>query len=228
MAVMIFSICSSTIDWSATGTMLQGWGTLLAAAAVLVAARIGANTFDNWRRQKLTERQVEQAEHILTVAYRARRAIDRVRAPVMWAHELNAAEEKLKTDAQWEIQPDKRRQRLITAQGYYNRIEKFRAEWDAIDTCQPTAHALFSEELAKNLETLSRQPWLLHLDVEAYIDDNGSDPEFSKKLRSGMYASNSKDIKDEISERTNATISRIEEILFPILRMEPLRKRDNR
>ena len=56
----------TTIDWAATGTMLSGIGTLVGALAVIGAAIIGSHTFENWKRQKLAERNFELAERILT------------------------------------------------------------------------------------------------------------------------------------------------------------------
>ena len=87
-----------SIDWSATGAMLQGWGTLIGAVAVFWAAKKGADTFDSWKRQKVAERKLEQAERILMATYKARRALSFVRGIMMDGRELDAAEEKLKVD----------------------------------------------------------------------------------------------------------------------------------
>ena len=56
---------TSKIDWVATGTMLQGVGTLVGAVAVLVAAWFGKTTFEAWRRQQVAGRKLAQAERIL-------------------------------------------------------------------------------------------------------------------------------------------------------------------
>jgi len=97
-------LCQSVFDWQATGAMLQGLGTLLGAGAVLVAAKLGANTFRSWKREKLAEKHIDQATLILTAAYRARRALGYVRGIMMWGHELTTAEEKLKENRDWATQ----------------------------------------------------------------------------------------------------------------------------
>lgn len=36
-------------EWSAFGAVLSGAGTVIGAVAVIVAAKLGANTFKRWR-----------------------------------------------------------------------------------------------------------------------------------------------------------------------------------
>ena len=59
------------IDWSATGEMLQGIGAILSTIFIFIGAILGANTFKNWRKQKLAERKIDYAERILITAYKA-------------------------------------------------------------------------------------------------------------------------------------------------------------
>lgn len=107
--------CVTTIDWAATGDMLSGIGTVVGALAVIVAAVIGSRTFDNWKRQKLAERHIEQAERILTATYKVRRGLSHVRSRMMWAHETAAAEEQLKASDEWERAfPESERKGLAT------------------------------------------------------------------------------------------------------------------
>jgi hypothetical protein len=200
--------------------MIQGEGTLLGAAAVIVAAIIGGTSFKSWRRQQVAGRKLFQAERILEAAYKARRALKYVRGPMMWAHELNAAEEKLKADPKWELQLEGRQKRLITAQAFYNRLNRIREERDELDQCLPMARALFGEDLEKAIESLSHQFWIVQVDVDSYIDDEGRDQNFSKKIRRGMY-----DItpieEGEVNEVTDAiekACETIEAICLPVLR----------
>ncbi len=118
--------CLTTIDWAATGAMLSGIGTVVGALAVIGAAVIGSRTFDNWKKQKLAERHIEQAERILTATYKARRGLSRVRSPAMWGHETDAAEEQLKASGDWEkTTSEGERKSLATLQAYYNRLNTF-------------------------------------------------------------------------------------------------------
>jgi hypothetical protein len=207
------------IDWAATGAMLSGEGTLLGAAAVIFAAVVGRNTFKSWRRQEVTGRKLTQAERILEATYKARRALKYVRGVMMWGHELSAAEEKLKADPQFAMQLEARQKRLITAQAYYNRLNRTREERDALDQCLPMARALFSEELEKAIESLSHQFWIVQVDVDSYIDDDGSDQEFTKKIRRGMYeVAPPEGEVNEVTEKIEAAVATIEATCLPVLR----------
>jgi hypothetical protein len=106
----------------AHGSVLSGAGTVVGAIAVIVAAKFASNTFEEWRRQKLPERRIEQAERILTATYKARRALEHVRSPIMFSHEQVTAEKHLEQQDYWKTIPADRRRKLITAQGYYNRL----------------------------------------------------------------------------------------------------------
>ena len=201
--------------------MLQGWGTLLGAGAVIYAAKKGADTFESWRRQKVAERRRDQAERILTATYKARRALKFVRSPMMWAHELSAAEKKLKEDAeQWKLQTVERQRRLVTAQGYFNRLNKTVEERQELTECLPMARALFDGQLEKALEELSHQFWIVEVDVDSYIDDEGQDAEFSRKIRRGMYDVTPADGQiNEVSERIATSVEVIEGNCLPALRL---------
>ncbi|GGB57933.1 hypothetical protein GCM10010833_10890 [Blastomonas aquatica] len=73
---MCVGISLAGIDWAATGTMIQGVGTLGGAIAVYAAAKLGLAA---WKHQKLAERNRDQAEVILHAAYNARRALTYLR-----------------------------------------------------------------------------------------------------------------------------------------------------
>ena len=141
-----------TIDWAATGAMLQGEGTLLGAAAVIVAAVIGGSTFKSWRRQEVAGRKLAQAERILEATYKARRALSYVRSWIMFGPELSAAQDELKDNGDWQMQLEPKQKRIVTTQAYFNRLNKTRDEQEALDACLPMARALFGEELEKAIE----------------------------------------------------------------------------
>lgn len=214
--------CLTTIDWAATGSMLQGIGTLAGVGAVLIGAKIGANT---WKNQKLAERRLEMAERILTATHKGRTALGYVRSPMMWEHELSAAEEKLKEDKQWAGLTEVRQKRQTTAEAYFNRLNRTKDEQLALDECLPMARALFSEKLEKAIEKLRHQFWIVQADVKSYIDDeHGTDAEFEKKLMRGMF-----DIKpmngkvNEVSATIAESVSIIETACEPALRLDPIK-----
>jgi hypothetical protein len=202
--------------------MLQGIGTIGGAGAVVWAAIKGANTFDAWRRQKLAERKQDQAERILTAAYKGRRALGYVRGVMMWAHELHAAEEEMKVKEGWAGQAEGRQERLVTAQALYNRINRTKDERDALDQCLPMARALFSEELEQAIDKLNNQFWIVQVDVDSYVDDeNSTDAAFTQKIRRGMYAIKPPEGEvNEVTDAMEASVSTIERICLPVLRLE--------
>ena len=219
---MIVTTCISSIDWAATGAMLQGLGTVGGIGAVVWAANKGASTFKSWREQKITERKQEQAERILTATYKCRRALEYVRGIAIRVHEIDAAEEQMKAKEGWEMQLEARQKRLITAQAFYNRLNQKKAESEALDQCLPMARALFGEELEKALETLNRQFWIVQVDVESFVDDhNGTDREFTAKINRGMYAVNARNGEvNEVSEAIESSVKAIERICLPVLRLK--------
>ena len=226
---MIHTLCNSNVDWSATGDMLQGSGTLLGAAAVLVAAKLGANTFQAWKRQKLAERHLEQAERILTATYKVRRGLSSVRSPAMWGHELDAAEAHLKELGEWDkvVGGENERRKLATAQAYYSRINATRNDRQALEECQPMARAFFGEELEKAIETLNKQFWTVQVYVDANRGDrDGADADFRRKIDSTIWEGYPSAEENEMDQTIAVQVRIIEDICVPVLRMEGKEKTD--
>lgn len=210
---------TSGIDWAATGAMLQGEGTIIGAIAVIVAAVIGGTSFKSWRRQQVTGRKLAQAERILEATYKARRALSYVRSPMMWGNELKVAEDALKDNEDWQMQAEAKQKRIITTQAYFNRLNNTRDEQNALDQCLPMARALFGEELEKAIESLRHQFWIVQVDAESYMDDEGGDQDFTRKIRRGMYAIEPHDDElNEVTEKIEAAIATIEATCLPVLR----------
>ena len=211
----------TTIDWTATGTMLQGIGTVVGAIAVIGAAIIGSRTFDNWKRQKLAERHIEQAERILTATYKVRRQLSYVRNSAMWGHETESAEEQLRASGEWEkTSPESERKSLATAQAYYNRLNATRDDQRALEECQPMARAFFGEDLEKALEKLNHQFWSVQVYVGAnHRDKTGADPEFRRKVESTIWEGYPSTEENEVDQIIAAQVKLIEDICVPVLRL---------
>jgi hypothetical protein len=215
--------CVSTVDWAATGTMLQGWGALLGAVSIGAAAWIGRNTFESWRQQKLAERRIEQAERILTATYKVRRGLAYVRSPMMMAHEFAAAEEKLKENGEWEkiVGGDRERDRFRTTQAYLNRLSSTIEDRKLMEECQPMARALFSENLEQAIEKLNRQ----FQTVRIYVDANhnartGADKDHRAKIESTIWSGYPSPDDNEMDQTITAQVKLIEDICLPVLRLE--------
>ncbi|MDE4193341.1 hypothetical protein [Phaeobacter gallaeciensis] len=201
------------------GAVLQGVGALAQAAAIGFAAWMASNTYQSWRRQKLSERRIEQAERILTAAYKARRALGYVRSPLMEAHELSAAEAQLEKRDFWATVEVERKRRLVSAQGYYNRLNAVIDERRAVEECLPMARALFGEQVEKALELLNRQFHMVQISVDANTE-TGNDREFSRSIREDISSSSGTDRPNKMNELIEEQVKLIEDALVPVLRLE--------
>ncbi|MGN6848852.1 MAG: hypothetical protein ACTHJK_05185 [Sphingomicrobium sp.] len=210
------------IDWAATtaiGTMVQGIGTLLGAVAIIVAAVIGGRTVESWRRQQLAERKIAQSERILEATYKVRRALKTIRTDAMWSGELEVAERAVALNPGWQHFDDAKKRRMRTFQAYVNRLIEAGPKREALDQCLPMARALFGEKLEAAIESLSRQFDILEIDAASYADDNGSDPDFSRQIRRGMYEITLKKGEvDEVSQIIDHSVATIEATCLPVLR----------
>jgi hypothetical protein len=200
--------------------MLQGWGTLLGALTVLVAALIGANTLARWRQQKLAERRIEQAERILTATYKVRRRLSYVRNSAIWGDETAAAEQQLKESGQWDkADSDNERRKLTTAQVYHSRIVAGNDDRQALDECLPMARALFGEDLEKAMDKLNRVFWSVDVMVGANHRDRGNvDQDFRRKIDSTIWEGYPSEEENETDQIIKEQVRIIEDICVPVLR----------
>jgi hypothetical protein len=211
-------------DWAATGSMIQGLGTMAGAVAVYAAAKLG---FASWRRQKIAERNRDEAELILKSAYKARRALRYIRSPWMSGHEKASAEARLDSDhPEWRDKTVREKQaRLITAQAYFDRIHNYREERQALEECLPMALALFGKHVEEAIENLNHQFHIVGVYAESYIDDyNGNDREFTVKIRRALFSSGAVQPgeENEISDSIEGAIRAIEAVCIPHLKLSTL------
>lgn len=209
-----------SVDWDATGSMIQGLGTLAGVAAVVWGAWHAANT---WREQKRAERRLEMAERILTATHKAKSALGYVRGPMMWAEELEKAEKRLKEEDGWERLDKRRRDNFKTTQVIYDRLATVKDDRAALVDCIPLARALFSKELEEALHTLLRQFWLVQVDADAYGQrgEADEDKEFAQKVRRGIFDITPPEGQvNEVTEAINASVATIERTCEPALRLE--------
>ena len=215
--------CISAVDWTAVGSMLQGIGSILGPIAVAIAAWIGGNTFKDWRKQRLSERRIEQAERILTATYNVRRGLAVVRNAAMFGHEFAAAEEHLKKSGEWDriAGGEDERKRYVTVQAYYNRFDSTKDDRLFFEECQPMARALFGEDLEKAMETLNRQFWLVKVSVDATLmDASHIDANLRAKINSDIYEGYPSPEENEIDKTIAEQVKIIESICVPFLRLD--------
>lgn len=208
------------------GSVLQGVGSIGGAIAVCVAAWFASNSFDGWRKQKISERRIEQAERILTATYNVRRGLNRVRSSVIYGHERIAAEEKLKADGNWPASKEAQR-RISNQQLFYTRLSNESESIQKVEECLPMARALFGEELEKALEVLTDQFYTVKICADWYAEDpRHNTHEDNHKIRSGMYHGfGAHSSGNEVDEIIAAQVKLVEDICVPVLRLEGIGKR---
>ena len=206
---------------------MQAWAGFAGAGAVAFAAVKGSNAFSVWRRQKIEERRIEAAERILALAYRLSRAISSIRHPMMWVGPLNEAEKRLREKGtELDHMPDERRRRIIHAQAVFDRINSFKNEWDEVAEATPVAKALFNDDVEQALSKIWRQSHVVAAAAEGYVDDDGTDDDFSKRIRGDLWealGSVGKD-SDEISKTISECVQMIEIELVPVIRADDIKR----
>lgn len=149
---MLTTVCGIPIDWPTTISGTSALGSLLGPISIIIGAAIGANTFNNWKKQRIYERQVGLAEEVLTLAYKLQTAISEIRSPISLPNDWAAADAELKAagftqggeQGTWE-----RRQR---AQIILMRIKDYSKLYDELSDLRPKTRVLFGENTEKKLE----------------------------------------------------------------------------
>jgi hypothetical protein len=154
----MYTLCGASIDWSATGEMLSGLGTIGGSIAILIAAWVGSNTFTNWKRQKLEERKIELAENVLSLSYKIEEAYGQIRFESYDATERDQAFENMRaTGAIDDDTSIEERSRLLTPQVTVDRLIARRHLWTELAELTPVAKAIFGAQIADPLTTLRNQ-----------------------------------------------------------------------
>ena len=208
-------------EWSALGSFLSGAGTLIGAFAVFAAAWMGSKTFESWRRQKLSERRIDQAERILTAAYKVRSGLRIVRNPAVFHHETATAEEHLRRDGEWNKIADgeTEQRRYIDAQVIYDRINGRREDRISLQECQPMARALFGENLEQASALLDRQFWNVQVAVEGRLRGDLS-AERRKEIEAAIWEEYPSSEENEMDKTIAEQVRIIEEICVPVLQLD--------
>jgi hypothetical protein len=205
---------------------MQAWAGFAGAAAVAFAAKVGSNTYKTWLKQMQTERSLHAAEQVLTVVYKARSAIENVRAAFMPGYELDAAERKLTEGLgdQLKSVSDAQRQKLITAQAILLRIARYNETWDELPASMALAFAFLGANVEASLKLLYQQVIIIQAAAETYgkhreIEGNAEDRDFVIGLRRDMWGAWGDD-KDRVGDAVAKAVADIEAVVRPILRSE--------
>jgi hypothetical protein len=199
--------------------MLSGWGTIGGAAAVAYAARVGANTFDSWKRQKTEEKRMDAAERILTLAYKLRYNFQSVRSRGIPRRELDAAEKILRDErGDWFDGLEKQTQdRYRTAQAYLIALNRHSDEWNQIWELKPLALAYFGQNVEKNLHVFWSQYTGMSVAADIYAEDAGDDKEFTIANRRDLWGTEDDNVH---MKAINGAIEALENELLPVIRSQ--------
>lgn len=216
------TICQVAVDWDATGSMLQGWGSLLTIPVLIWAALKGRQTFEDYSSQKRSEKHIEAAERVLTAAYNARSAIEGVRAPLMEGAEIAAAEREIRENGEdLSLVDPQRLKRAATTQLFYTRLSAISGEINAVWDAMPIGLAYFGGEVHEALREIAHQRRVIQVAADSYLDDDGSDKAFSTSIRRELYRRSGKRIDDDpVAKKIQESVELLESKLLPILRAE--------
>lgn len=206
------------IDWTATGHMLVGIGTLAGAIAIIVAAILGRDAVTRIRRQKQVERQIEHAEKTLTAAYQLGEAIGVIRSPLSTAQELASAQEELEATDWFSILPSDEQQRVVQANVFYQRIRSFDEIYNAAVSVLPFVKAYFGEEAETAFKKLIHARHTVRVYADAYARDRGNDPKYSQKVESFVWAGAADEGGDPVASEVTNAIGILERHLLPVVR----------
>lgn len=214
--------CGAFIDWSATGDMLSGLGTIFGAGAVIFAARKGADTFSTWRRQKREERRMDLAEQILVCAYELKRSFKFIRSPVLFAGDIEALDRQLTESGLITAQstnPEKQARR--TAQAALNRVEHEQPKFDQALSLMPIGKAVFGQAVEEPLEAFWRMRNEVVASAQTYASIRVDDPnlqDFAHELQAVLWDGSDAIREHTIAQRIETAIGSLESTLLPLIR----------
>ena len=155
------------IDWSATGAMLGGFGALLGAAAIVVAA----GNFQSWTKRERYKADRERAIEIAALFHEGRFVLEQIRSPLLLAGELNRAKEAIESDER--TQEDAKNQRWITRRVMITRIVDQEDYWVKVFNSLPMAKAVFGEHIYDALFSILKARQKVYAAAEMYPSLDG-------------------------------------------------------
>ena len=208
----------SNIDWAATGSMLQGIGTILGALAVLAAAAIGGTTFNTWKKQQLLQRQIELAEKILSGVFKAREALAAARSPLMQVAELEEAKTQLAQEIDLDSLSEQRKAKVAQAQAYLNRINQGNDALLELEESKALTFAYFGDEVPTQIDRILKVASDFRWNANFLAEDDGADSAYSRQIRRALTSSRARDDDDEYASEIESAIQNIESVVTPFIR----------
>lgn len=217
---MTLGICSTAIDWDATGSMLQGIGQMITLPLLAWATWVGRQTITKYRQQHQSEKAVAAAERVLTAAYAARDAIASVRSPLVESAEIERAKAALMPPGleAFNALAERKAEKLARGQVYLDRLNAAKEDFKVIWEAMPMGRAYFGHEVYTAMENIAHQRRVIQVSAEELAHDDGTDKEHSRSIRADLSRATK---NDPLGNHVDAQVTLLEERLLPILRSEP-------
>lgn len=209
--------------------MLSFVGDHADALAVLGAALIARSSFNSWRKQRLAEKRMEQAERILNAAHGARLALKMIRMPSRTHPEIKEANSVL-NELNYEIRQFERdygQENSDTetfAQVHLNRLNSQSSRVQALQDCLPLAHAIFGEGVKDAVSTICDQfKKIENTAPRIALHPHVSEGEWLREgdgLNEAWKVLQAQDGADEIDKTVDDQIAIIEDACIPVLRIK--------
>lgn len=207
--------------------MLTGIGTCSGAGAVLYAARKGADTFKQWRKQKHHERCMVVAEEVLTLTYKLKRAFEAIRSPAIFSWEMAELHQTLREN-KLVAESEEPSQLLTTAQAALSRVAHNQTLFEALLDKEPVAKAILGDEVAGCMDVFWKQRAKIVSSAQSYAryaHDFPTDSEAfqrqqerREKLELILWDGGGIDDVDQFANDINEAVAELEAKLLPIIR----------
>jgi len=208
------------VDWAATGSMLSGIGTIGGAVALVVAAALGRRAIKDIRHEKITEREINYAERALTSAYKLANAISSIRSPITTGFETQQSRQELE-ETDWFANLDSEsKERTVYSNIFYQRIRSYQDDFNEASLLLPSLKAFFGSETQNALREMIHARHIVRVYADAYIRDRGQNPDHSRTIERHIWEGALPDEIDPIASTCNSSVSKLEEVLLPIIRSD--------
>lgn len=207
---------------------MQAWAGFAGVGAVLWVAHKSRSAFDDWLKQKQTERRLDVAEKALLIVYRAEDVIKNIRNPGSFGHEIERAKESLERSfANEGGVPERRRANLEIAQIALQRINDHGDFWSEYLALRPQIRAYFGTGYSSEYEKIWVARTKILVAAQAYgradpareeRDQRGAD-ERRDKWEATFWDGWADAIEkpDEVAELLKQAVERTEQIVQPLL-----------
>lgn len=191
---------------------------VIVCATAITGAVVAVKGLTTWRRQHKGQADYELARRLLTTLFRYRDAINGVRNPAMFAHEMPMPP------------PDEAAQMSPAKIRFHGLSKAYQARWDRVNVESSKLYpdlieseALWGDELKKLFRVLKEREYELLLVVQDHLERSNpdADPELRSEKRHDefkiLYGSNKLDGRDEYDASLKTAIEAIEKYLKPKL-----------